>query len=324
MKKYPHTGQYGEFIRALRMQHDYKGKDELGNSIYENTTDYPIVNLKGTVKLHGTNASIVKYKDRIETQSRNLVITPTKDNLGFSRFIYEIDVNPLFDRFEFNDYIAIYGEWCGPGIQGGVGISQLKDPIFVIFAIKIDDNWINLPPNVQDNDNRIYNILQFETFEVEVDLNNPELSKNYLIELTLRIEQECPAAKYFGISGIGEGIVFEDENFNRFKSKGDKHSTSNVTTLNAVDLEAIAKIGEFVNLAVTENRLNQGLEYLREQQLDVDIKNTRAFIKWVVGDVLREEHETMIVSGFLDKQVAPAVSKIASKWFRNHLNKLTV
>jgi len=57
MKKYPHTGQYGEFIRALRMQHGYKGKDELGNSIYENTTDYPIVNLKGTVKLHGTNFS---------------------------------------------------------------------------------------------------------------------------------------------------------------------------------------------------------------------------------------------------------------------------
>jgi len=63
MIKYPSIEQFRNIIRKVKEKTDYVGKDTNGDNIYLHTKDYPILEFKGTVKLHGTNAGIVKYKD---------------------------------------------------------------------------------------------------------------------------------------------------------------------------------------------------------------------------------------------------------------------
>ena len=49
----------------------------------------PTLTFTGTVKVHGTNAAIVRLKDgTIYAQSRSRIITPTSDNAGFAAFVH--------------------------------------------------------------------------------------------------------------------------------------------------------------------------------------------------------------------------------------------
>lgn len=223
-------------------------------------------------------------------------------------------------RFNFTEYVAVYGEWCGGNIQKGVAINGLAK-MFIIFGIKIDGIWLDLPKDFQDNEMSIYNILQFPTYEMDIDFNNPELSQNKLIELTMAVEEECPVGKFFGVSGIGEGIVWtsvDNEDF-KFKSKGEKHSASKVKTLNAVDTESLEGLKEFVDLAVTENRLEQGIQYLTEMGFSLDQKSTGQFLGWMVKDVIKEETDTIVANQFDVKKVKSAVSNKARIWFLNRV-----
>jgi hypothetical protein len=318
MKKYPSIELYKNVIRTVKSTHDYQGKDENGDAIYQHTSDYPVLKFIGTVKLHGTNAGIVKYKSgEIQYQSREKVLSLEQDNANFMISMMSKNLDFLFENCAFDDYVAVYGEWCGGNIQKGVAINGLPK-MFVIFGIKIDDKWIELPKDLHDNEQGVYNILQFPTYEIDIDFNKPELSQNKLIEMTLEVEKECPVGKHFGNIGIGEGLVFYNPNNQdlRFKSKGELHSVSKVTTLNSVDVESIEKIQTFVELAVTENRLQQGLQFVKDNvNKTPDQKNTGDFLRWVVNDVMKEEQDTIVASQFDVKKLNSAVSNKARMWY---------
>ena len=321
MKKYNSIEQFRNVIRKVKENHDYQGKDENGNAIYSHTSDYPTIKFKGTVKIHGTNAGVVLHKNgQLDFQSRERVLSLEQDNAGFMLAMLNTNWIGALERFNFNEYVAVYGEWCGGNIQKGVAINGLPK-MFIIFGIKIDDVWIDLPADFHNNGINIYNILQFPTYEMDIDFNNPELSQNKLIDLTMAVEEECPVGKFFGVSGIGEGIVWtsvDNEDF-KFKSKGEKHSTSKVKTLNAVDIESLEGLKEFVDLAVTENRLEQGLQYLNEMGLSLDQKSTGQFLGWMVKDVIKEETDTIVANQFDVKKVKSAVSNKARIWFLNRV-----
>jgi hypothetical protein len=319
MKKYPSIEQFRNVIRDVRAIHDYQGKDEEGKAIYQHKDNYPTLKFQGTVKLHGTNSGIAKYSDgRIEFQSRERVLTLEQDNAGFMATMMPKDLAFLFSGLSFKEYAVVYGEWCGGNIQKGVAINGLEK-MFVIFGIKVDDVWIELPKHLYDNENGIYNILQFQTYEVEIDFNHPELVQNKIIEMTISVEDSCPVGKYFNKEGVGEGIVFTCTTNQdlKFKSKGEKHSASKVKTLNTVDTEAMASINEFVELAVTENRLEQGISFFKENNIEVDAKNTGQFLGWIVKDVLKEEKDTLEASGLDEKKVKNAIVTKARIWFLN-------
>lgn len=321
MKKYPSIEQFRNVIRTVRSIHDYVGKDENGDTIYKHTSNYPILSFKGTVKLHGTNASIVKYSTGIvEYQSRERVLTLDEDNSGFMATMSSKNLNSLFSNLQYQDYIAIYGEWCGGNIQKGIAINGL-DKMFVIFGVMVDDKWIDLPIGLHNNEIGIYNVLQFSTYEVEIDFNNPELIQNKLIELTISVEEKCPVGEFFNKEGTGEGIVFTCTTNPelKFKSKGEKHSATKVKTLNPIDTELMASINEFVESAVSENRLKQGISYFNENNILVDSKNTGEFLGWVVRDVLKEEKDTLDKSGFDEKKVKNAIVTKARMWFLNQI-----
>lgn len=321
MKKYPSIEQFRSVIRTVKTQHDYQGKDGEGNPIYAHNSNYPTLKFRGTVKLHGTNASVVKYSDdRLEFQSRERVLSLEQDNANFMMSMMSKDLSFLFSGIEFDDYCAVYGEWCGGNVQKGVALNGLPK-MFVIFGIKVDDKWVELPNYKYDNEQGIYNILQFPTFDVIIDFNNPEAIQNKLLEDTLAVEEECPVGKHFGVSGIGEGIVYTciDNQDLKFKSKGEKHSVSKVRTLNSIDVELVESVKSFVDSVVTENRLEQGLGYMVEMKIELTPKNTGEFLRWVVTDVLKEETDT-IVENQLDMKIVK--STIVNKARMYYLNKV--
>lgn len=325
MNSFTDIGQYRNVVRAVRSYHDYVGKDENGDPIYRHDKPYPTLKFRGTVKLHGCNAAIVKYPDgHIEYQSRENVLSIQHDNAKFMLTMSNIDVNPLFDNIAFKEHCAIFGEWAGTGIQKGVAISELPK-MFIIFAVKIDGVYQDMEnyKHLKMEDKRIFNILQFPHYYVDIDFENPELVQNKLAEMTNEVEKCCPVGKYFGISATGEGIVYEylnNETRYIFKVKGEKHQNSKVKTLATVDTEAIENIKEFIEYAVTENRMKQGIDKLKENNIPIDIKSTADYLRWVVGDVCKEEMDTIIKNQIDIKKLNGYISQKARVFWLNYLN----
>ena len=346
MKTFTEIGQFRNVIREVKSHHDYQGKDENGDAIYSHSSPYPVLKFRGTVKSHGTNSAIVKYKNALEFvennnslntvfefQSRERILGTEgdDDNCGFMKTMLTKDYRKLFNDIEINNayftydkYIAIYGEWCGKGIQKGVAVSELPKS-YIIFAVKIDDVYQDMEnfKYLKNEEQNIFNVLQFPTFSIEIDFNNPELSQNQLVELTTEVEKECPIGKYFGVSGVGEGIVWEYVNGNEryiFKVKGEKHQNSKVKTLTTVNTEEIQNIKAFVDYAVTENRLLQGVAKMKELGIPIDTKTTGDYLRWVYNDVIKEENDTIAANGIDSKKIGSAVSAKARIFWLNYLN----
>jgi hypothetical protein len=224
----------------------------------------------------------------------------------------------LFDNIEFTDYIAVFGEWCGGNIQKGVALTSLPK-MFVLFSYCVDGVWKD--SFISSPDQGVYNVNQFPTWAVDIDFNNPELIQNKLVELTISVEDKCPAGEFFGSEGVGEGIVFTcvtDPEL-KFKSKGEKHSASKVKVLNAVDTEELETIKEFIEYSVTESRLSQGLQYMKENGLELHQKNTGIFISWVVKDILKEESDTIEKNGIDMKKANSQIAFKAKAFLFNSL-----
>jgi len=227
------------------------------------------------------------------------------------------------DLTKFN--ITVYGEWAGGSIQKGVGINGMPKRFFV-FGAKVSqidatedfkNYWIDYS-SIQDNDNGIYNITQFPVWTIDIDFENAALSQPTLSDLTIKVEEECPVAKFFGVSGIGEGIVWTaylDNQDLRFKVKGEKHSSSKVKTLAPVDIEKLNSVKEFVEYALTKSRFDQAIQSVFGIDQGVDDKRFGEVLKWLMGDIIKEETETMKNSGIEPKDITSGVAKTARAWF---------
>ena len=231
MKKhisYPKITQFRNVVSNINREITFTGLDKDGNAIYDPSIKKPTLTFKGTVKLHGTNASVCfNSKDGFWIQSRNNIITLENDNAGFaffaesrkSEFLTLLEI--LADKDDDIDSectISIYGEWAGKGIQKSVGISELEKA-FYVFGVKVskpqDEEfnayWID-SSNVRNAECRIFNVEDYETYSIDVDFNMPQLAQNKFGEITEKVENECPISKAFGIdNGLGEGVVWSVE-----------------------------------------------------------------------------------------------------------------
>ena len=338
MIKFPSIGQYRNAIQNIKHVSSYVGQDIDGNAIFNNNILYPTLKFKGYVKLHGTNAAWSMDSNNISYQSRERELSLESDNAGFYLWSvnHKLVIQSLFDevityvlpnRQQILPPITIFGEWCGKGIQKAVGVSEL-DKMFVIFAVKVEEEYVELDnfPNLKSNEHHIYNIADFQNYEIDINFNHPEIVQNILSDITLKVEEECPVAKHFGISGVGEGVVWHcvSEGWNNpstwFKVKGEKHSSSKVKTLASVDIETIESINMFVEQVVTENRLKQSIDKLKEAGLTIEMKNMGDFIRWVYNDILREEADTIIANQFDVKKLGSPIANKCRIWFANNLN----
>ena len=124
---------------------------------------------------------------------------------------------------------------------------------------------------------------------------------------------------------IGEGLCwvghYKDSRY-VFKVKGEKHSSSKVKKLAHVDIEKMNSIEEFVNYAVTENRLNQAIEQVfTSTSIQPSQKGTGDFLRWMVKDVMKEETDTMVKNGLEPKDVNKYISEKARRWFFTKLDE---
>lgn len=304
--------------------------------------ELPSLKFQGTVKLHGTHADLVYNKKdaTLICQSRNRILTLDSDNSGFANYIQTIPQDLLKKLFE--DLIKIYpeynifvlnGEWCGNGIQKNIGISQLQK-MFIIYSVSIYNDLMekekyeyNIINSLKLEDYRIYNIFQFQCYEIEINFNDilsKKVASNKLGELTNEVEKECPVAKYFGISGIGEGIVwkcithgYESSSF-WFKVKGEQHSVSKVKTLAPIDINKFNKIQDFIKNSLTIERLEQGISYLQEMNNTIDIKSISIFIKWIIDDIFKEETD-LISNEIKRKDLEKQIKIDASSWYKKYI-----
>lgn len=349
----PKTPQFRQVIRDICTETAFVGLDEEGRPQYDNNREKPVVEFTGTVKLHGTNASIViNPENEIHCQSRKKIITPASDNAGFAtqvncfhddfedamwvlrqKLIKERDKFPeVKDGIESSD-ITLYGEWCGAGVQKGVGISELPK-MFVMFGVKVSPLGFNKDPHVSSYwiteglDELLWNplswvknIFQFQHWKLDIDFNKPEAITHKLADITNQVEEQCPVANAFGVKGIGEGVVWSgvyNGNLYRFKVKGKKHSVSKVKTLAAISPEKIESIDKFVEYACTRNRYDQCVQEVCGD--DLDVKKTGDVIRWMQSDIIKEELDVLTESGLTMKDVGGKIAQQTRKWFMEDLN----
>jgi hypothetical protein len=321
--------------RQVEMDAQYVGKDEDGIVIVNRNATLPKITFNATVKIHGTNGGVRLNPDgSIVAQSRERDVTIESDNAGFAAFVeanksvFEEIFKLIAPDLQPYEPITIFGEWAGGNIQKGVAINGV-DRFFAIFAFKKGEEYIKLPPKEyfeQFNCQRIFHIEQFGFCTYVIDFNDDldvAAKVNMINEHVLAVENECPIGKFFGQSGIGEGLVLVSTcGRYTFKAKGEKHSVSKVSKPVTINEEELKTVMEFIDYAVTENRLKQGIAYMEEMGLDILPKNTGAFIKWVSGDVLKEEKDAITklsTEHLIDwKTIAPMVANKARQFYSNY------
>lgn len=285
----------------------------------------------GYTKLHGTNATIIVDENfKLYPQSKTRILTIDEDNAGFAQYVqdnahsFESMAKEVLEKHpEAKLPIIMCGEFAGGNIQRGVAINGLPK-FFSLFGygnvISGGIEWLTLDHSIGQYNPTIYNISQFGVHYATIDPTNPSAVQNQLVELTNKVESECPAGRYFGVSGVGEGIVWrptdpklvKDKDL-WFKVKGEKHSSSKVRTLASVDPEIAKSISEFVDYVTTESRLDQGISEVG----GANPVNTGAFLKWLNTDIIKEESDTLQASGLEFKDVAKAISRKAVAYFKS-------
>ncbi len=257
-----------------------------------------VVNYRCKVKLHGTNAAVQVAEDgSITPQSRESLLSLEKDNAGFARWVTATCMHmpghgPQHCWDNAKGYI-IFGEWCGPGIQKGVAVSNLPKKVFAIFAARpLDgsDRIIVEPEELEKlvtpqlKEYGVY-ILPWYTHpvahgsdtrayaQVDVDWSaSSEVLTKIVDKINVwvgQVEASDPWVKEtFGIDGTGEGLVFYPRSAEHlkytdfsnlvFKAKGEKHKNIATAKPAQVDASVAASVDAFVDMVLTPARLEQG------------------------------------------------------------------
>jgi hypothetical protein len=251
--------------------------------------------------------------------------------------------------------VTLYGEWCGQGIQAKVGVSKLPK-MFVIFGALVHDTnrWIetwdlqaphmngkpltyNLPAY---NAQSVYFINQAPTYKVLVDFNDPTPAAEQISQYTLQVEDMCPFAHLPVFAqyhkgeniGVGEGIVWvaitrawgagQDPDSKRlvFKSKGEKHKKGGEKLQVSVNPEKVSAVAALVDLILPEWRLEQGITYLKENNIPLANTSTGQYLKWIAQDILKEESDRIAANPYPWKEIQGTVMNRSKDYFMTFLN----
>lgn len=338
MIKFPSIVQYRQSIKNVQSWASY------------HNIKIPTLVVEGTVKVHGTNAGLVRPVGGgdIVAQSRERELSIESDNAGFALWVEanKDSLQKLFDEIErvtkpTAGFVQVFGEWAGGNIQSGVGVNGLPK-FLMVFGIRISEDaepQVWEPREVYDavfgawTHPDVYHKYQFKNWELTIDFVNPALVQNEMVELTDQVERDCPVARFFKPDAepdtlVGEGIVWTLKNRGEYeghqlphlvwKVKGSAHSVSKVKTTAMVDVEKAKSAADFIEYAVTDNRLKQMFDKMGELGHPIDQTQTGTYIKLVQADVLKEETDTLVASLLEVRDVAGLIARRAKDfWFEN-------
>jgi len=348
--KYNDIVQFRNICKTINDTSKYIGQDENDEPVFDYNIKNPVINAIGSEKIHGSCGSICYNNGDFWIQSRNNIITIEKDNSGCALaaeknkavwidIIHQLAVSYNIDTNK--NIISVFYEWCGGNIQRKSAISGLdkRAIIFQHFKVspinQIDDNsyWLETKVGsewISSNDNNIFNVMNFPTYEIEIDFENPLLYQNKMIEMVLELEKNSPIGEEMGKKGnVGEGIVFTFEykdTIFKWKTKGEEHSkgSGKKKTLKPVDNNYEQKKIDFVNnIACTESRLEQTYN----ETFDTinggkgDIKKTGDYLRNVIKDVIKEESDILIELEISPKDINRKISNIARPYMLSRLDK---
>ncbi|KAF2686810.1 hypothetical protein K458DRAFT_416147 [Lentithecium fluviatile CBS 122367] len=333
------TTHISEVLKTLRHQNRIPERSQSGGPQDEiPLSPIPII---GTIKLHGTHADIlITPSNTITLQSRNNSnLLPTADNHEFAATMMskQDTMLRLRDMFvtrwkELNPGaqldealpVTIAGEWIGTKIQKHVAISRLSKRL-VIISTKINGQWV--PDSdyaaIEAAADDIYNISRGGIYHSILDPSNPQTTITELKKLAEKVAARCPFAATFGVEGEGEGLVWKlvpymSDSSLWFKTKGGRFKPTYTPAPKKLSANSEEKREAALGLAkawVSEQRLEQGWDYLREKGIPRDMKGIGEFLKWVQLDVLAEEKgyigEHRIDEGILRQ----AMIGIAKPWY---------
>jgi RNA ligase len=321
--EYPETKQFDAFRKDYLKTRGEDDPDEL--------------EFHGTVKIHGTNITIVYTSPETWTiHSRHRQLFPSNDLYSCYATLSQAPLHELAAQVSAIHpwkQLLLAGEWAGKGIQKHVGVCHLPH-LYTIFNLKIDGNWhdIRTFQSVSLPANRIFNICDFRTYTLTVRMTSLEdvrRADNQMVACVEEIDVKCPVAEKFDILGKGEGIVFTafpcnpSPQLRNFKIKGPSFQMVNSSKISHLPTETAAKISAFVEYAVSDARLDQGMEYLAEMGIPVEGRSTGKYISWVVRDVLKEEGyviEEMGLGGMM-KEVRVAVTGVVREGWKKRLKE---
>jgi hypothetical protein len=282
--------------------------------------------------------------------SKERILTKENDNDNFANWVNskskevwlkifkKVKENLITDVSE-NEKITLFGEWCGKGIQNKAAITKCER-MFFIFAIRIGNDvdhggkpigWLtdNNFKNVYNRSENIFNSSMFENFFLEVDWNYPKEIEKIVEEKTKVINDSCPVAEYFGVDGVGEGIVWIPANYDElnntklwFKTKGDKHKQNKKSKDSEIDPEIIRNISALLDEYLVENRLERGIAYLKEAGIFLEAFNTKFFIEFIAKDILKDASEHLKTLEIDSEKLRKEISKYSGKWFNKYLDNM--
>lgn len=327
---YPKIGKLSDFLHKFKY-------------LAPSTRTVPII---GTVKLHGAHADwVISSDDTIRVQSRNVLeLSSSNDSYGLVAFTTPIQsailrlrddivrrytqLNPSVP-VDFSFPVVVSGEWCGRGIQKGMAISQLPRH-FVIISIRINNSWVAESDyaDIYDEANGIYHIGIAGSYRLDLDMEDIDSSEAAIQAFVTDVEKACPYGLARGVSGRGEGIVWKAIDYVQvpelwFKYKADSNAVSHSWKLPAAAVAPGNRQREdnFAAAVVTDQRLEQGWEYLRDIGVTRDEAGVGKFLAWITRDIFVEEEREMSEKNISKGKLKPAIKTLAAPWYKGRLTE---
>jgi hypothetical protein len=332
---YPKITQHvSEVVKALK---------ELQRNPHEpEQMDPAPIPIVGLIKLHGTHADIlVHHDDTIVLQSKNVAnITLANDNQGFAAAMADKAhvILSLRDRYiarwkELNPTlqldpqhpVLVAGEWIGMNIQKDVAISRLSRR-FVIISANINNSWVqdNLYSSIECPSSAIYNISRGGAFHATLYPQDIARTLAEVEPLAEAVAASCPFAASLDSPGEGEGIVWKpSSSYNAypslwFKTKGGRFKPTFIAAPKFIPVDQQAKRDAADKVAAiwcTDERLQQGWDYLEEVSVQRNMKALGRYLRWVQGDILVEEKGHIDEYNIDEGILRISIARIAKAWY---------
>lgn len=245
-----------------------------------------------TQKIHGSNAQIFIYRDEngeldLKTGSRTRWIIPGDDNYGFAKFIYE-------NKEQFISALGEgrhFGEWAGPGINSGEGLTEKT---LILFNWRRWKDNPELPKNVTTLPVLYSGKLTFEAIDITMEnlrLNGSRLVEDYMKPEGIVIE-------------IGDNFykkVFENEETGWFRA-------ASVAKKEREDKYAEIEVGHLLQPIRLEKLLSRDEKYIRDYP-----ESLPQICKDYIVDLEKEEQlvgtedEIKVMKKLLGRQLFPFI-----------------
>lgn len=88
--------------------------------------------------------------------------------------------------------------------------------------------------------------------------------------------------------------------------------------------ERLSSVQQFVEFSLNSDRLEQGLEVMRADDVALELRNIKVFLDWISADVRRECADELEASGLSWKDVEKIVTGNSAVFFRDKVQSTNV